>query len=271
MLELVLATANPHKVDELRAIFSAHHERPAQHNEAQRHAAGPHRRPLQSSDLPALSVIGLCDLPTDVRARLFEPAEHGSTFEENAAIKALSYAEQTGRLCLADDSGLEVDALDGRPGVISSHYFNDGAETHPATPRAERDRLNNERLLRDLTHVPDAQRTARFVCVMALAAPASLPMSFRGTGVSPVSVSSAGARLLFSVRGTFEGRIGTPPHIPRGSNGFGYDPLFLVAPDHARTSAELSPEEKNRLSHRGQAAHLFQQRFAALLNTPESA
>jgi inosine/xanthosine triphosphate pyrophosphatase family protein/REP element-mobilizing transposase RayT len=362
---------------------------------------------------------------------------------------------------------LEVDALLGKPGVISSHYFNDGAETTPPTPRAERDRLNNERLLRDLDGIPDARRTARFVCVMALAA----PMSFRGTGVPPVLDASSNmalrgtgvggapvqessntdaehidgrwlipthksernlphweragstyfvtfrvragslspaeklivldacchwhnqraiiklvtvmpdhvhliltplkqpngspyelatllhsiksfsahainkardtqgplwqdesfdrivrdeqeygnieryilhnpveagfattaweypftrspwretfvphahthrrdacatpehssgdaATLLFSVRGTFEGRIGTPPHVPRGEHGFGYDPLFLVAPDHTRTSAQLTPDEKNTCSHRGRTSQLMLQRLSALL------
>lgn len=230
--------------------------------------------PSTYSDLPALSVIGLADLPADVRGHLHEPVEHGGTFEENAAIKAISYAEQTDRLCLADDSGLEVDALHGKPGVISSHYFNDGQETTPPTPRAERDRLNNERLLRDLHGVPDLQRTARFVCVMALAAPAEHRLALCGTGVSPVqaipsAATQSKAILLLSVRGTFEGRIGTPlpPNaIPRGNHGFGYDPLFLVAPDYARTSAELSPEHKNRISHRALAAQLFVERLHAVFD-----
>jgi XTP/dITP diphosphohydrolase len=207
MSPIVLATANPHKVEELRAIFAA----------------------------ASLEVIGLADL-----AGIFsEPAEHGRTFEENAAIKALAYAAQTGRLCLADDSGLEVDALGGAPGVISSHYATDGRET--GLSRDQRDRANNQRLLRELEGVAAQRRTARFVCIMALAGP---------------------GRMLATARGTFEGRIGIPPAIPRGGGGFGYDPVFLV--DDGRTSAELSPEEKNARSHRGAAARRMAAAIAAL-------
>jgi XTP/dITP diphosphohydrolase len=201
---IVIATGNAHKVAELRAIFA-------------------------DAGVP---VVGLHDLPGHGRFR--EPEEHGRTFEENAAIKARSYAEQTGRVCLADDSGLEVDALSGAPGVISSHYCTDGRDTGLA--REERDRLNNERLLRDLAGVPPEQRSARFVCVMALAAP------------------GRDAPLCAATRGTFEGRIGLPGQVPRGVHGFGYDPLFLAAPDFTRTGAELRPSEKNARSHRGAAA-----------------
>src|SRR5690606_10259410 len=120
-----------------------------------------------------------------------EPPETGKTFEDNARIKALFYAERTGRVCLADDSGLEVDALGGAPGVISSHYATDGVET--GASRAERDAANNARLLREMEHVPDEQRTARFVCVMVLAGP--------------------DGRVLATTRGTFEGRIGRAPDV----------------------------------------------------------
>lgn len=216
MPPIVLATANPHKVDELRAIFAAAN----------------------------ISVIGLNDLPTDCLppGGLREPEETGNTFEANATIKALSYAAQTGRTCLADDSGIEIDALalpDGtpRPGVISSHYSSDGHET--GLSRAQRDAANNARVLRELEGVPPGRRTARFVCVMVLAQPA--------TSTSP-------ARVIAASRGTFEGRIGIPPRVPAGANGFGYDPLFLVAPDYARTGAELLTDEKNQLSHRAKAA-----------------
>ncbi|MFI4882172.1 MAG: non-canonical purine NTP pyrophosphatase, partial [Phycisphaerales bacterium JB064] len=151
------------------------------------------------------------------------------TFEANATIKAVSYARQTGTMCLADDSGLVVDALGGAPGVISSHYSTNGAED--GRSRAERDAANNARLLRELDGVPAERRTARFVCVMVLA--------------------DANGDVLATGQGAFEGRIGEQP---RGSNGFGYDPLFLVAPDFDRTSAELSPDEKNLISHRARAA-----------------
>jgi XTP/dITP diphosphohydrolase len=207
MEPIVLATGNPHKVEEMRAIFGAR----------------------------GIPVIGLRDLPG--HERFFEPTEHGRTFEENAAIKAASYAQQTGRLCLADDSGLEVDALDGAPGVISSHYSTDGRET--GLSREERDRANNARLLRELDGVPAARRTARFVCVMCLA---------EARGVELTS------------RGTFEGRIGLRAEVPRGENGFGYDPLFVL--EDGRTSAELSPDEKNRRSHRAAAAADMAERIA---------
>lgn len=100
--------------------------------------------------------------------------------------------------------------------------------------RAERDAANNQRVLTELQGVDDALRTARFVCVMAIATPGNEPSVL--------------------VRGTFDGRIGTPPRVPAGENGFGYDPLFLVAPAFKLTSAQLPREEKNRMSHRAAAA-----------------
>lgn len=215
MSSIVLATGNPHKVEELRSLFT----------------------PL------GIQVVGLADVPT--AEPIQEPAETGSTFAQNAAIKAVSYARQTGRLCLADDSGLEIDALEGRPGVISSHYCTDGREE--GMSRAERDRLNNQRILRELNGVPLEDRTARFVCCMCLADPHG--------------------RIVTRCRGTFEGLIGIPPTVPRGDNGFGYDPLFLVTaePHHGRvTSAELPPAEKNRLSHRGEAARIMADQLQTL-------
>jgi XTP/dITP diphosphohydrolase len=161
-----------------------------------------------------------------------EPAETGTTFEENATIKALAYARATGRVCLADDSGLEIDALAGRPGVISSHYATDGRET--GLSRAERDAANNARVLHEMEGVPDGQRVARFVCVMVLA-----------------GLNHASHTTILSVRGTFEGRIG---RTMRGGGGFGYDPLFLVGPEYKISAAELSAVEKNTRSHRGAAA-----------------
>jgi len=218
---LVLATSNPHKIDELRDLLSP---------------------------LP-LRVIGLADAHPGTTLR--EPEETGQTFEANATIKALSYAAQTGLPCLADDSGLEIDALDGRPGVISSHYCTKGREV--GMSRAQRDRENNERVMREITGVPDDKRGANFVCVMALALPPRAGSLEKNR--SPI----------LRVRGTFLGRIGQPGSVPRGENGFGYDPLFLVAPEFARTGAELSSQEKNRLSHRAQAAMLFIVQLGALL------
>ncbi len=189
---VVLATSNRHKVREVREILAT---------------AG-------------VTVVGLDELGVQVA----EPEENGATFADNAAIKALAYARALGRVCLAEDSGLEVDALDGRPGVHSARFAGlDGS-------RDERDRANNERLLGLLAGVPEERRTARFVCEMCLADPAG--------------------NVLGRTRGTYEGVIA---RSPRGTNGFGYDPLLWL-PDVGRTSAELSPEEKNSRSHRGAAA-----------------
>ncbi len=165
MSELVVATSNPHKVREIAAI-------------------------LAGEGLDDVRLVGLADLGEPIP----EPAETGATFEANAAIKALAYARATGRPCLADDSGLEIDALDGRPGVISSHYCTDGREV--GMSRDQRDAANNARVLRELEGVPESRRTARFVCVMALAMPAS---DFRtcGAGMLPASaLRSCGAGML---------------------------------------------------------------------------
>lgn len=161
-----------------------------------------------------------------------EPMEDALTFAGNARIKALAYARATGIRCLAEDSGLEVDALGGAPGVHSARYS--GAEGN----RAERDAANNEKLLRELSGIPRTERTARFVCALCLADP-------DGT-------------IVAETRGTYEGIIAD---APRGSNGFGYDPLLWL-PDAGRTSAELSPDEKNARSHRGAAVR----QMAALLS-----
>ena len=178
-----------------------------------------------------IDIIGLADLDRDFD----EPIEDGETFLENATIKAVQYAKATGMHCLGDDSGLIVDALDGKPGVISSHFAFDGNTEGEAASlsRQERDHRNNERLLSDLEGLSDEQRTARFTCTMVLASPEGL--------------------VLAHTKGEFEGRIGQIGEVPRGDNGFGYDPLFLVAPDHKRTSAEMEPHEKNAVSHRARA------------------
>ncbi|MFT3685588.1 MAG: non-canonical purine NTP pyrophosphatase [Phycisphaerales bacterium] len=210
-LEIVLATSNPHKVEELRAIMG--------------------RGGLE------IPIIGLSDLPGHPFA---EPRETGTTFEQNATIKALAYAGATGRICLADDSGLEIDALGGRPGVISSHYCTDGREE--GMDRPTRDAANNARVLRELEGVAPEKRTARFVCVMVLA---------------------RSGQVLARARGTFEGRIGLAGNVPRGGNGFGYDPLFLAGPEFAVSSAELSAEQKNARSHRAAAARRIAEQINA--------
>jgi XTP/dITP diphosphohydrolase len=155
----------------------------------------------------------------------FDPEETGSTFAENATIKAVEAARACGLVALADDSGLEVDHLGGRPGIFSARYAG-GDKTDPDISEARQLEL----LLEEMQGVPEAQRAARFRCVIAIAAP----------GRGDVQL----------VDGVFEGCIG---HEARGANGFGYDPIFVVA-GRGVTSAELPPEEKNRISHRGQAA-----------------
>ena len=152
-----------------------------------------------------------------------EVDEDGATFEENALKKAQAVADALSLPALADDSGLEVDALSGAPGVHSARYCG----VHG------RDDLNNEKLLRELDGLPPERRTARYVCAMAMVRP----------GLPPVVT-----------RGTMEGRIGS---AYRGTGGFGYDPLFITA--GGRTAAELTPEEKNAVSHRGQALRLLRQ------------
>ena len=147
-----------------------------------------------------------------------EPVEDAETFEGNARLKALHYARLTRRLALADDSGLEVDALNGRPGVHSSRF---------AGPLGDSD-ANNAKLIRELGDVPPDQRTARYQCVMVLA---------------------NGAGVLATASGKWEGLI---VDEARGANGFGYDPHFFV-PKCGMTAAEMAPPEKNRLSHRGLA------------------
>ncbi len=149
-----------------------------------------------------------------------EIAETGTTFVENALIKARHAAQQSGHCALADDSGLEVDALQGAPGVYSARYAGEQAC----------DRSNNEKLLTALKSVPDSERTARFQCVIVYIRHAQDP--------TPILC-----------QGTWEGRI---LHEVTGDNGFGYDPLFYV-PTHDCSSAQLDPAEKNRISHRAQA------------------
>ena len=144
--------------------------------------------------------------------------ENGKTFEENAQIKARAICEMTGEIVLADDSGLEIDYLNKEPGIYSARYM--GEDTSY--------RIKNANLIQRLEGVPDEKRTARFVCAIAAAFP-------DGT--------------VKTVRGTMEGRIG---YEEKGETGFGYDPIFYL-PEYGCTSAQLSMEEKNKISHRGKA------------------
>ena len=179
--QLTIATGNPHKVDEMRDQLS-----------------------------PWFDVVGL---PTDYQS----PIEDGNTFAANALIKAQTAALRLNCLCLADDSGICVDYLDGAPGIYSARYAGEQCD----------DEANNDRLLTELSRVSGDQRKAHFVCALSLAAP---------TGE------------LASFEGIFEGKVG---YERKGQGGFGYDPIFVL-PD-GRTSAQLSASEKRQLSHRGQA------------------
>jgi XTP/dITP diphosphohydrolase len=182
---LVLATGNRGKARELQALL------------------GPGFELLLQSDLGIEAV-----------------EETGVSFEENALLKARNAAAATGLPALADDSGLDVDALGGAPGVWSARYAG------PAASDAE----NIDRLLRELDAVPDARRTARFRCVLVWLRSADDPAPLIATG-------------------TWEGRIA---RVPRGTSGFGYDPVFIDL-ETGLTAAELSPERKNDVGHRGQA------------------
>lgn len=159
-----------------------------------------------------------------------EVEETGTTFEANALLKARHAAACTGLAALADDSGIEVDVLDGRPGVYSARY---------AGPQCD-DEANNRLLLQELDGIPEERRSARYQCVIVLVRTADDP-----------------APLI--ARGSWEGRI---LEAPKGRNGFGYDPLFYVS-THSCASAELEPDVKNSISHRGAALRTLVERLQA--------
>jgi len=179
-----------------------------------------------------LAPLGLDLRSLDAFPDVGEVPETGRTFEENARAKALAYAEATGLWTLADDSGLEVDALDGAPGVLSARWGGAAGD----------DARNNRALLAALAGHPRERWTARFRCVMVLAEP---------------------GRVLATTEGACEGLI---TDRPAGSNGFGYDPIFYL-PERGCTMAELAPEEKNRISHRGRALEAMKRHLAALLGS----
>ena len=167
------------------------------------------------ADVPGLELETMATLSTRV-----DVEEDRDTFDANARKKATEIAAVAGVPCLADDSGLEVDALQGRPGVYSARYAGESAT----------DASNNMKLLEELQRVPDSKRTARFRCAIV--------------------VVDANGRELAAADGACEGRIG---HEPSGSYGFGYDPLFIPE-GYSQTMAELGPETKNEISHRAKAA-----------------
>jgi len=197
---LVMATRNPGKVRELAEL-------------------------LRDLEVRLLSLADFPELP--------EIPEEGETFAANAAAKALAVARLTGLPALADDSGLEVDALGGWPGVHSARYARD--RTHPAAPT---DDDNWRKLLEEMREVPEGRRQARFVCEIALAWPDGR---------------------LWRARGECPGVIARQP---RGSGGFGYDPVFFL-PEMGVTMAEVGLELKNRLSHRAKALAALRELLAA--------
>lgn len=172
----------------------------------------------------ALAAFGLGVLGLDAFPQIGEIDETGETFEENALLKARTVAEATGHIAVADDSGLEVDALGGDPGVHSARYGDDWE----LLPGETRDQRNNRKILAAMKDVPENKRHIRFVSCMAACKP-------------------GGAETV--VRGTWEGRLLS---APQGSNGFGYDPLFLDE-SIGRSAADLTRDEKNARSHRGNA------------------
>lgn len=192
MSAIVLASGNPGKIREIQAI-------------------------LQNDSILPQSQFNVA-----------EPAETGSTFIENAIIKARNAALHCGLPAIADDSGLVVDALQGAPGVISARYAGAGAS----------DQDNLEKLLLEMRGVPDRQRTARFICVM-------------------VYLRHAGDPTPLIAQGVWEGRI---LEAAIGENGFGYDPVFWLEPQQC-SSAQLAPDIKNQLSHRGQALRVLAQQL----------
>lgn len=185
MDKIIFATGNEGKMKEVRMI-------------------------LEDLGLPVLSLKD-AGITADVE-------ENGTTFEENAQIKAKAICDLTGEIVLADDSGLEIDHLNKEPGIYSARYMGEDTSYH----------IKNAKLIERLEGVPDEERTARFVCAIAAAFPDGN---------------------IRTVREAMEGRIG---YEERGENGFGYDPIFYL-PEYGCTSAELSMEEKNKISHRGKA------------------
>jgi len=209
-IDIVVASGNPHKVKEISAIFA-------------QEGLGEWVRFLSLSD---------------VGGPFAEPAETARTFQENARMKAVAYAALTHHMVLADDSGLQVDALDGAPGVDSAIWAGEQGT------REQRDARNNDKLMAAMCNVKRGDRAARFVCFMCLA--------------------DADGTVIAQTRGACEGAIAD---APMGGGGFGYDAYFLVG-DRNITSAQLSADEKNKVSHRGHATRLLARELRALVGAP---
>lgn len=201
-MEIIFATNNQDKMKEIREIMS---------------------------DFP-VTILSLKD--AGIKADI---VEDGTTFEENAIIKATAVCRMTGKVVLADDSGLEIDFLGGEPGIYSARYMGEDTSYH----------IKNARLIERLDGVPDEKRTARFVCAVAAAFPCNDPSEIKTE----------------TVRGTIEGIIG---YKEEGENGFGYDPIFYL-PERGCTTASLSMEEKNKISHRGNALKKIKPRIEEYL------
>jgi XTP/dITP diphosphohydrolase len=202
---LLIATRSSHKLRELRDLLA-----------------------LRDTELVSLDHLGIEG----------DPVEDGETFETNAAIKARFGIRASGLPTLADDSGIEVDALGGGPGVRTRRYAGEGAT----------DVANNAKLLEALRGLPPERRGARYVCTLALALPGD--------------AGPRGGVRVITARGTCRGRIATEP---RGAGGFGYDPIFEPAsePPGGRTLGLWTPAEKNAISHRARAARRLMPRLAA--------
>ncbi|TLS39204.1 XTP/dITP diphosphatase [Pseudalkalibacillus caeni] len=196
MNKVLIASKNKGKIKEFEAMFAKH----------------------------GIKVYSLYDLEED-----YDLEETGTTFEENAALKAETIMEITNTMVLADDSGLVVDALDGRPGVYSARYA--GEEKN--------DEANLQKVLKELEGIPAEQRAARFVAVLALSVPGEKTRTFRG----------ACDGIIIDEK--------------RGENGFGYDPIFYL-PDKQKTMAEISKEEKNKISHRAAALKKLEEELGTL-------
>lgn len=201
MKEVIIATKNPGKAREFEHIFASR----------------------------GIEVKTLLDFP-----EIPEVEETGTTFEENAILKAEAVSRALNRMVIGDDSGLMVDALEGRPGIYSARYAGE----------QKNDQNNTNKVLAELENVPEEKRTARFYCALAVAVP--------GQKTSTVS-------------GTCEGRI---LKEQRGTNGFGYDPVFYV-PDKGLAMAELSSDEKNKISHRANALKKLDSILDSILESAE--
>ncbi len=199
MKRIIFATTNEHKMDEIRMILN---------------------------DLQ-WEIVSLKDI--DFQDDIIED---GDSFEENAIIKAKAVMELTGEIVLADDSGLEIDYLDGAPGIYSARYLGEDTSYQ----------VKNQYIIEQLSKATENERSARFVCAIALACPNGQ---------------------ITTVRGTIEGLIG---YNIKGENGFGYDPIFYV-PEYGCTTAELSPEQKNQISHRGRALEKMKIHLSNILDS----